>query len=391
MNYKSIIDRVLDNTKQKFEDGKVIKTIKNDIYDTLRDMDNASEHPRKEYSTIISETDSAVENFEDTSDINSNLIIGSGITYDSDFALFGVNDIITIKNLTELTGIILVFGTEDPLVTANAETYEFTITPYDARGIAGTVTTINVTRDAVSTHTLDVALNDRVGGTCIIKCTAVPATNPTSARLNVLTWTVNEYEIEMPADMFIPFEAVFYPNTIPSNPYVTKEMYHEQYMKWNPNVRSLTDGELLAITDIDESVSVQYYNEENIEYDWKIGYYFHYEQGKVFLRWKPKFVGTVTVLYAYIPSRTIAEETAIDYLEIFTNCLVYGTTERQLDKILLDTENEVQSSNVRALISRYSAKYRMSLDKYAGFRRLTQTHVIKPNGILSDPSMDIQY
>ena len=90
MNYKDIIDRVLDTTKQSIEDGKVIKTIKNDIYDTLRDMDNASEHPRKEYKATISETESAVENFEDTNNINSNLSIGSGITYDSNFALFGL-------------------------------------------------------------------------------------------------------------------------------------------------------------------------------------------------------------------------------------------------------------------------------------------------------------
>jgi hypothetical protein len=372
------------------EDSKVIKTIKNDIYDTLRDMDNASEHPRKEYSVTISETESTVENFEDTNNINSNLAV-EDIIYDSNYALFELGSKITISGLTELVEIKLIFGTEDPPVTVDTETYDFTITPYNARGEAGTVTTINVARDVASTHTLSVALNDRVGGTCVIECTAVPATNPTYARLNSLTWTVNDYEIEMPADTFIPFEAVFYPDTIPSNPYVTKEMYHEQYMKWNPNIVSLISGEINAVTDVDEQLSVQYQTEENIEYDWKIGYYFHYEQGKVYLRWKPKFTGTVTILYAYIPSRTIAEETAIDYLEVFTNCLVYGTTERQLDKMLLDSETELASANIRALISRYSAKYRMNLDKYAGFRRLTQTHVIKPNDILSDTGMIIQF
>lgn len=258
MNYKDIIDRILDNTKQDELNASIIKTIKNDIFDTLRDMDNAAEHPRKEFSFTIDETYSTIENFEDTNDINSNLSTDN-ITYDSDFALFQVGSKITISNLTALTEIVLVFGTEDPPVTVNAETYDFTITPHDARGQAGTVTTINVTRDDVSTHTLDVALNNRVGGSCIIECTAVPVTDPSSARLNTLTWTQNDFELEMPSDMFIPFEAVFYPTTMPSNPLLSKEMFHEQYIKWNPNVTSLTDGEIVEVTSFaGESTQVQW-------------------------------------------------------------------------------------------------------------------------------------
>ncbi len=387
MNYALIIDEVLDNTNQASENSKTLKMVKNDIKRILYEMHGKGETPKKLESFAIDKTGSTTETFADPDNINSDLNTGTLVIDAGNLEFVNTGDKLILNNQTGLlTFRIKGFGEFVPAPSGSMQN-DFELKTYDSHDNLLQTETISFIDEDVLDNTYEIPINDLAGGRVELEFT-VKDPNAEKVFINEVEWEVHTNSLQLPSTLFVPLEVAFFPTTTGSNPYESKEFFAEDYMKWIPN--KISTGESIVFNPEDFVANVWWRTEQNINYDRKIGFYLEYVSGIWTLFYKPTFVGLITVYHSYFPTFDVTEASSVNMQEVFIDCLIAGVTLRQLDKLLLKSEGEIDVIKIKATIVRWAPRYASKLQEFAGQnKRKSETHVVKPNNILVDPGMNI--
>lgn len=346
----------MDNANIKSEDSNERLSINRDIADVLDDMFMKGESP-------ITVTNFNVTEHGDST-VSDTVLNSTTYTYPT--LLKSIKSlIITAQNVTPLMegdsimNLLITSSFGDVLL-------DETFTVDDAEQVV---------------HDYELAFSDMVGATMkLINTTAIDGVAFT------IDWTYEESVLELSEDIYIPFEAVFKVSEhAKASLYDSKEMLEEEFMKWNPN-GSLEPNE--EITTSEAKADVKWRNITNMEYDWKIGYFFKMGEKNMELHYKPAQKAVVSIRHSYFPAVNVTEADVFPVHKAFGNCLVYGTTIKQLEKKLLRAADELEMVKTRTALQIYGSKYKQALSNYAGYnRRKSEAKVIKMFGFLDDESM----
>lgn len=386
--YGEVIRRVLDNANIENEDSNKRQSIRRDIEDVLNDMFLNTESPIKTSSFNVNENEPVVELL---SLVGYNSIVIDGITSAKDLyiALDYTNAALDYANVTiklvKSSGEVLI--DEDLVFGEELHPTSTLAIPSDELPIGGTSGTPIVS----FAKNYDIVFTDIVGATLTITNVKSPGTLPddTGSQFTFagnFNYTETQSFIALPSDIYVPFEVVFkVSEKTKSAIYNSKELLEEEFMRWNPNGASDLNSEVLS-SELKASVTEP--TIENLEFDYHIGYFFKMGENNLELHFKPASQATVMIRHSYLPTTSVNETNPVPLHRAFNNCLVYGTTLKQLEKALMRATTEIDIVRIRTAISRYAPQYAQAVSHYAGFnRRKTDVHVVKMFGICDDPYM----
>lgn len=383
MNYKRVLDRVFTNLHIDDENSKDIRRVKNSVEDTLVDIFGRSQYPKKEVSFTINETEDITEDFADT-------------TFIDNLTLTNIERNATNKNgdiAVSTTGTIEIY----PLKNINTCSFKVTGT-YAATAITGTVNVVDENGTSSFSGTFSQTTSNEthsftIGASGVnLKLTitiSMPA-DISDGAVDDISYNADDFSVKMPDDFFIPMEVKFDSG---KKRYVSKEMTPEQYMLWTPFKFTTETDEVTDITAVDEELSTYQWTEENLDYDWKIGYYFQVLPDGIYLHWKPKFSGTITLYYSYLPTITVSDTTTSQVHRTYVNMLVNGTTVRELRREFTKKDKdrtELDFAGLRLAYSEYKVEYDRDLAIFAGWvdQRSTPAQIL-PFNLLNDSSMEL--
>ena len=382
MNYKRVIDRIFTNLHINDENSKDLRIVRNDIEDTLVDVFGRSEYPKKEVSFTIAETeDIVVNNFSNLPDNVTLTDVNADGTIDAtDFGIIEVYPLKIINTcsftVTGTFGAIATIGTVKVLDENDTELFSDTFT--------------QTSYPDPETFTFPIGASGvNLKLQIVVKA---PADMADCAIIN-FTYNVDDFTQRMPDDFFLPMEVKF-DGTTGKKRYVSKEMTPEQYMLWTPFKFTTDSDEVTEVTAVDEELSTYQFTEENLDYDWKIGYYFQVTPDGIYLHWKPKFAGTITLYYSYLPTLTISDASTAQVHRTYVNMLVNGTTCRWLRRDFTKKDpqrNEIEFAGLRTAYSEYKVEFDRDLAVFAGWvdQRSTPAMIL-PFNFLNDSFMELE-
>lgn len=368
MNYSRVIRDVLDNTRQDKNNKNLINSIKSDIEKTIRDMFTNSEAPIKtEYFNLDTTDTKDIESTVSLSSTNTSFII------DNIFSLKGYH--IVAKQMSDISPIL------------SSSVINITIT--DSRGLEVvnsdyTIVGGNALDEVVS----DLSQSDMVGMTMVVSVVSL-GLNIDTINITTLSYTKVFNRLELPEYIFVPFGVSFKASNINNSAnFISKEMTEEEYNRWTP-YGGLNSNEIAGdVFSLDGNPTATGYTLENIEFDGRIGYFFTVVDNKLYLMFKPAILGTVAIRFSYLPLLTIDEENSIPIHNAFINGIIDGVTVRQLNKLILDVQDEISLIKIKGAISMYHESFKLTVNKFAGYnRKKTGVRSIKASDILEDPSM----
>lgn len=375
MNYKQVIDRIFDNLGIEKENTKDLKTVRNDISDTLIDAFGRSEQPRKEVSYNITETTPNEEDFADTTLLDNmtltDIAVPGGAIAATAFGIIQVSGISIINTVsftvTGTFGAIAVIGTVKVYAEDGSELFSdtFTQSTYpETFSFSPTLSGVNLTLEVVIKAPADMA-------DCVV---------------SDFSYTEDLFVQAMPSDFYIPMEVIF---NSPDERYASKEMTREQYVRWNPNRSAQEDADGLYEWD---DINTTNLTEENIDYDNLLGFYFQQVGSTANLVWKPKFTGTITVVYAYLPTITAADGTTVDINRRFADLMIWGATIKALVRMLTMKDiTEVRLAGIQIALQKYNADFNRLLNEFTNFmNKRSEPARILPFGILNDGYQDLE-
>lgn len=390
-----IIDRIFSNLGIAKENSNDIRTVKDDIQDTLATIFGTSESPRKLYEVNTTETEDTVENFTDETYISGlsftvftqssplgNLVLlpvsvpveGGGTEIVSSTGIILVEDLSQINQVSfNLTGDIS--DTPTPVIVQilaedNTELFSDTL-DYDGSALLHTV------------------LTGCSGVNIKLKITVTVPATWISITVDNLIINKDKDNIILPDDCLIPYEARF---DCGSAQLVSKEMTAEDYMLWNPNKPFTSLSEVSP--GVNETFALQANTDQNLLYDRKLGYYFNFVEDKVILYYKPGFTGTIRVWHSYIPDVVVNEEDTIKVNRTFIDMIVSGGTARGLlRKITTATTlktklTEVELSALRIGFLEHKDNFKKLLRDFISMTSSkAEPELIRPNDFLNDTTM----
>lgn len=377
MNYKQVIDRIFDNLHVEKENTKDLKVVRNDISDSLIDAFGRSAQPRKEVSYTIAETVDVTEDFADDTLVDgmtlTDITVNSGVgeIAATDFGTIEVEPLKIINSVSFTVngtfGAIAVIGTVKVKDGNGTEVFSdtFTQSSYpETHEFSPGVNGVDYTLEVVIKAPADMA-----------DCT-----------VDNFTYNEDDFTQDMPDDFYIPLEVNF---DAPDKRYASKEMTREQYVNWNPNRALAEDADDLYEWDTVHTTNL---TEENIDYDNLIGYFFQQLGATAQLIWKPKFSGTITISYAYLPSITAADGTAIDINRRFADLMIWGATIKGLvRKLTSDNINEAKLAGIQISLRKYESDFNRLLHEFTNFmHKRTEAARILPFSILNDGYQDLE-
>jgi hypothetical protein len=387
--YKKLIDRILDNLGIEDENAKTLKTVRNDIYDTLLEVFAKTRLPLKTFSFNVASTIESEEDFADTTYIDT-LDIAFAVDSGSVASgyLSGNTPGFSVTNITsELTQIVLDMEALTAAPPSGGGT-SVTVVTTDSKGVqVDNETVVFDETDGRHDITITLSLNDPVGGSLAV--TTIKDALITSIRIYDATFTFNQNEQEMPADFVMPREVTF------KNPsgrfYITYELTPEEFLRWIPNA-TYDQNESFVESVTAQSPDVVYANQENVRYDRSVGYYFDrktYATGR--LIWKPAVTeALVQIAYVGIPLLdTINDGDNVDIIELWIDLIVYGATIRGARRMKADKNiTEIRLYALRDIIAELKPEYKEKLFDFHGIMvKETNTHTIIPWDFLNDRTM----
>lgn len=378
MNYKKVIDRIFTNLHITDEDSKDLRIVRNDIEDTLVDVFGRSEYPKKEINFTINETEDITEDFADSTLIDNLTLTDMNTDGTIDASNFGIIEVYPLKTINTCTftvngtlGLIAIIGTVKVLDENDQELFSeaFTQSTYPETfdfsiGVSG----VNLKLQVVVKAPADMA----------------------DCAVTSFSYNVDDFTQKMPDDFFLPMEIKFDSG---KKRYVSKEMTPEQYMLWSPFKFTTDDDVTTDVTAVDEQLSTYQFTEENKDYDWKLGYYFQVTPDGIYLHWKPKFSGTISIYYSYLPTLSIADASTAQVHRTYVNMLVNGSTCRWLRRDFSRNDpqrTEITFAGLRTAYSEYKAEFDRDLAVFANWVDQRSTPpLILPFDFLNDSYMEL--
>lgn len=184
----------------------------------------------------------------------------------------------------------------------------------------------------------------------------------------------------LPEDFFTAFEVIFYSEN--GNKYESKEIEIEQFERWNPNPEiSQSNFEEVALN---QNPSENFWNEDNVELDGYIGYYFTDEEDVSRLVWKPGINGSVKIIYSSITDEQPESiESAPDLHYSFRELLILGPTIQGL--LRKPSKGEIEYNEKLLSIRMYQDEFKQMLKEFVGYiNRRTETPRIDSFDFLND-------
>ncbi len=188
------------------------------------------------------------------------------------------------------------------------------------------------------------------------------------------------------SNFYMPLEVVFFSSS--GNKYISKEIEHEEYLKWNPNAsaETATFSEIASDSDPDELT----YTIENEQLDGYVCYTIK-DTFPMTMSWKPRIAGTIQVLYLQVgvsESITSPETSKPSLHEAFHNVIIDGVMVRQLQAKITKVDNEVQLYALNGLLKNYKDSFDKGLAKFSGYiNKRVETARIEPFDFLNDRTM----
>lgn len=177
--------------------------------------------------------------------------------------------------------------------------------------------------------------------------------------------TTESQESDMPEDLFIPREVLFYNSE--GHRFAAKELQYEEYMRWNPSAEGETTS-FAELVDISLTPVAEVYTQENADFDGLVGYTFtdSYPQK---LLWKPAITGSAKVFYsvAYdFTALTDLTESPV-FNRVYHDLIVIGATIRRLTRILTTITDQIQLFAVQTALKHYKEQRTELLKDFIGF------------------------
>lgn len=372
MNYSYIIHQVLDNLGLDRHDTNKIKSIKHDIEQTIREMYTDSEAPIRSESFNLSETD-------------TDSITAVPLVLDDATPAYTHTEV--IKSMSELT--IVANNESETPPAVGTSSINVTITSSEGEELLNQ--DIPIVDAVVSTEVIPVAINDIVGATMVITGSSFSGGGVDEIYVTSVSWVKSFNSLELPSYVYVPFDAHFKVSIANSGAgYLNKEMTEEQYNRWVPygGIKNPPEGEVYIL---DEGPQATVYTLDNLEFDGRIGYFFYVYEEKMYLMFKPAVDGAVTIRFSYIPTIDTTESTAMPIHTAFANGIIAGTSYRQLQKMLLQAQSELEVAKIQTLQGQYMNSYKSSVKVFSGFnRKKTKVASIKMFGICDDISKELR-
>lgn len=370
MNYSYAIHQVLENLNKDRHDTNFIRSIKYDMEQTIREMFTDAEAPIKSESFTLTETE-------------TNSVASVPLELSASSPAYTHTEV--IKSMSELT-IVAKNESSTPPATG---TSNLNVTITSSTGEELLNQDISIVDDATVTEVIAVLVNDVVGATMVITGSAFAGGGADDLYVTSVSWVKSFNSLELPGYVYVPFDAHFkVSNLVDGAGYLNKEMTEEQYNRWVPyGGIDNTDGSVLIL---DDGPNPTTYTLENLEFDGRIGYFFYVYENKLYLMFKPAVNGVVNIRFSYIPVIDTTESTEIQFHQAFINGVIAGTTYRQLQKMLLAAENELDIVKIQTLQGQYMNSYKSTVKIFSGYnRKKTGVASIKMFGIVDDFSMEL--
>ncbi|WP_337872917.1 hypothetical protein [Ignavibacterium sp.] len=167
--------------------------------------------------------------------------------------------------------------------------------------------------------------------------------------------------------------------------YITQEIFHETFLKWEPNV--VLSGSFSDLV-TQATPLTEHYTFENFKLDGSVGFTFADTYPRQLL-WKPGVNGTLKILYVAKPA--IPTPTGTPELNsLFDDLLIHGVTARMLLRQLKEAKSEIEVVAIRTLYGEYQSLYKDAVGNLIEFTNKfsnDEAKVAEPFFFLTDPDM----
>lgn len=390
LDYHDITNRVLNNIGENIEGSGIIKSIREDIADSLIKIFAFSESPRKELSYNIQSDEESVNNF------TSGLYVNS-VSYSDNFVHSDINGLelntddtgaITIYSLSEINSFTLyIDGYAISAIT-------FPTISYQVLSESGSILQSGeYTWDGVAhTEGTPIALTFSPAIKGINIKLAISINTPsdwTKVLISKLTISKSKEYLELDDSIISPTGVIFR-TSVNGAVLTSNQMTPQSFVRWNPNPS--IDSQTLEYDPIIEHS----YTHENLIYDGSIGYYFEYLYNKTRLYIKPKFNGIVSIYSSVLPTLDISDTNTVEIRRLYVDLLISSVTIKQLQKVIARRRKEksfteIEFISLRTLIQQYSKEYDSLYRDFRSWndRNSEDFNQIIPNDFYYDPSMDL--
>lgn len=399
MKYREAIHRIQKNVQDPTPTSDLLIEYKEDVADVFVDAFGRSHAPRKTQCWNVGELNNTwnageqsdtVENFNNSTLINNmNLIT---FTVNSGKAVLSGPDEsgkIIVTNLNQISS--LSFDIEASSET-NGQSSFATVKVLTGDGSSTLYSeSFNVVEgDAEITKQFDMSINEK----CIYIEVSVSNSSQFLAKtaINNFTMAQDFHKLILPNEVFFPLHINF--NDSEGKKLVSEEILGEEYANWRPNTYS-TEENTGDITEPLGNIESYFITEENVLYDYKIGFVIeNNKDGNFVIKYKPTFNGIIEVYYAYIPDITydnIDDNKQVPLNRFFEYMIVSGCSVKRLYRKLMDKElNEVMLEAIKLNIRQHKSVYDDLLNRFAGWmtNEKTSTEFVRPFNIL-DYSQEI--
>ena len=383
MNYQELKDRVLTNLGIEKESVNVIKVVKADITDTLKKIFAKTEFPRKVQRYDIAETYDTVEDFKDAALITG--LTFTGFLLDTVGTQIYITDVdtgtVNMVGLTSISNINVTVGGNGTPPVSNFATLNLTVTNQSGTVLYNQTLSFTSPTFIQEILTFGCGIAEKDGQTLTAVLTMIKTTDYNSAWIQDITYTQDYQELDMPSDFFTPIEISF--SDVDDNILYSAELTQEEFMKWHTQAWTSTAGEVIDPNSLRPVPEI--YTKENFMYDGKVGYYFIVEETKTVLHWKPKYTGTITIVYSYMPAIAVTDGTNPQTKAAFDEMIVDGATLRGLRRKLAQSKSEAEIIAIRSAMVEFRASYQDAFtDYYDATTKKAETPYIEPWDFLED-------
>lgn len=212
---------------------------------------------------------------------------------------------------------------------------------------------------------------------------------------NVASLTTSDESTFLPSDFYLADQVIIYASS--GNRYFSKELEHEEYLRWQPNPELTVESFNELVTDA--TPQEIFYTKENFDYDGYVGWTIPDEMvdnsGTLVYQmiWKPTFTGSMDVLYKSIDGIGLSDVALTITPEIrraFHDTLVSGGTTKALQRKIMHAKSEIELASMQLSYRLYKDDYDNGVAELAGVTNASsETPRIEPFEYLNDWDMMI--
>lgn len=387
MEYRELLLRYAECIGIDEKDSRTFRRFRQDFTDAIVEIYGESP-PTKVFRRVLAETEDIVETFGDNT-LEENMSVDAGFTIASGKATTLTTGIFTATNLQKINSLqIKVSGT---VTTPPATVFAAgTVKLYTELGSELFADTFELTDVNGAEEIFDFAVAFEQTNMYLV-ITFTKGAEYTDVSLNEVTIEVDDNSLLLPSDFVLPLEIKFEQNSDRRMIY-SNEMHRERFERWTPNKLVSDSGLVLAVTDFDSI----YQTNENLDFDRGVGYFFDKQPEGIYIHWKPKFAGTLTIVYGYLPTKyiNIDEGDLVSFQRVYIDLILYNAVIRgyrkKMASVKLGAGVEGEVILHRTLLSEYKNEYVKLLHKYTNYMKSSaEPKQIYAMGFLNDIDMEL--